>query len=935
MPSAPIPYKSKHCLPALYWSSILLGTLLFSLPSYSQDPLPPKNTHICYFSLNNEKEFKEMKKFSKKLNAVSPRKITVSEYQTKDSDPSKSFKKMIQSGVKCDALVISGHHTGSFGGQRSNGSLSIDFLEKLSCNPKYQKFFENIKALWLQGCRTLGTGEIRGLAQQVEDLEELDQEVPEENADGHMNRVGALLDEDFLEQSLEDLNVEFSATLDQDNPLSSRYLRVFPRAAVFGWTKTAPGEKSQSEFSIPYHIANLARLTDDRKTVFENPAQEKFSKESALHFAAALNSLINPQQNVSEGCKTWLQDQALEAWFQHGRAIKGRDYYGFDNADLQAHRALLTDKQEALLKARHRDCELKNLPLEKLLADGGTLDQALKSKSAIAYNFNSIWELIQRLGEKNPRQFSRLQNKLKNSSQLLSLLRKKFRDPQLGVIRKIDYYAFYRDMMSETTPRMRQMEKKLLEKSAPWFHKDLVENLDLRDFTFTLLNSLLKNEIWPEKLPSLLARGAHPNKALRIIINYLNESSYKKRAGVILKAILEHPNIDGLTLFAVAESIGKVKPSNSYSLLKSTLEEHPKLEDPILGNIAEAISSAIPSPQGLTLLQTMIDRESSGESALNRSIDAIIKIAPPRPGDYLKSIIRHGNSNSSVLHQVSRAIAELKPSNAMELLKEIINHPEAWDLSLEGVVNTVKKLNLLELKNSEALLESVLRHDHTREGALLKIAQTIKEFPPKNAADFLRRAIYHPKNAEWSLAAEARALATVRPPDTPELLKYIVEHKETNGGVLKAAATTIGLVEPKNSADLLHTIITHPAADYDALQWAVVSLRAAPASKRAGLLELALKHSQTSNQVFIKMAKLIKDAPPKNKEMLLLAMTKHPKIQNSGLRSIFNTIQKTQPSNRLLLLQKIINHREVKFLLYGDAKRAYAKAIADLRKQKD
>ena len=29
-------------------------------------------------------------------------------------------------------------------------------MEKLSCNPKYKAFFENIKAVWLQGCRTLG-----------------------------------------------------------------------------------------------------------------------------------------------------------------------------------------------------------------------------------------------------------------------------------------------------------------------------------------------------------------------------------------------------------------------------------------------------------------------------------------------------------------------------------------------------------------------------------------------------------------------------------------------------------------------------------------------------------------------------------------------------------------------------------------------------------
>ena len=44
-----------------------------------------------------------------------------------------------------------------------------------------------------------------------------------ESVDQHMGRVGDVLTEDHLERSFADLNMEFSATLDQDNPLSSRY----------------------------------------------------------------------------------------------------------------------------------------------------------------------------------------------------------------------------------------------------------------------------------------------------------------------------------------------------------------------------------------------------------------------------------------------------------------------------------------------------------------------------------------------------------------------------------------------------------------------------------------------------------------------------------------------------------------------------------------
>ena len=90
----------------------------------------PDSFHICYFSLNNEKEFTEMEKFTKKLNKHSSHPISVKEYMTEGGSPEDSFKKMIDENVRCDGLVISGHHTGSFGGKRARGSLGVDFFGK-------------------------------------------------------------------------------------------------------------------------------------------------------------------------------------------------------------------------------------------------------------------------------------------------------------------------------------------------------------------------------------------------------------------------------------------------------------------------------------------------------------------------------------------------------------------------------------------------------------------------------------------------------------------------------------------------------------------------------------------------------------------------------------------------------------------------------------
>ena len=102
---------------------------------------------ICYFSLNNDKEFKVTKKFIDGLDRVMDEKVIVHEYLpdqcvAKDGskkkvkcDAKESFKKMVASGVKCDGLVITGHHYSNWTGVRSSGRLGLELIEELSCLP--------------------------------------------------------------------------------------------------------------------------------------------------------------------------------------------------------------------------------------------------------------------------------------------------------------------------------------------------------------------------------------------------------------------------------------------------------------------------------------------------------------------------------------------------------------------------------------------------------------------------------------------------------------------------------------------------------------------------------------------------------------------------------------------------------------------------------
>ena len=430
--------------------------------------------HICYFSLNNEKEFTEMEKFTKKLNEHSSHPISVGEYMTEGGSPEESFKKMIDAEAPCDGLVISGHHTGSFGGKRASGSLSVGFLEKISCDEKYSDWFKNIQALWLQGCRTLGTGEI--VSDQQSDQQE------EVSADHHTLRVGNVLDEDHLEQSLADLDMEFSATLDQDNPLSSRYLRVFPMATVFGWTKTAPGERAGSQYSIPFHIAHIARLNNkEDQFPTSKPIDETLDPASATQYAVSLINLLNGDGNECE-------DSSINAWKRHGTVEDQNTGLGFLNPDLNAYPALTRSDNEILEKARLLDCLLNNSKTEENLLKA--IDDILKDPELIRYTFNSLLEKLQALKQSEPELHKKIVDKLKASSEMSQFLSQKLESPSLGILRKIDYFAFYEELYGKSD----KIRAALLDQSIKILKTSgSSTSYDVRDYKITLLRSLSKH----------------------------------------------------------------------------------------------------------------------------------------------------------------------------------------------------------------------------------------------------------------------------------------------------------------------------------------------------------------------------------------------------------------------------------------------------------
>lgn len=381
---------------------------------------------ICYFSLNNTNEFVSMEKVMNVVNATNNEgaRVKVREYMLPNGNPEAAFKKMVQDKANCNALVISGHHTASYGGKNTDGSnLRLSFIEKMGCDPEHKEWFNNITALWLQGCRTVGVDKI----------------VPNETANRHTRRVGGARRADNLYQSAADMNHEFTMTLDRDNPLSSRYLKIFPNATVFGWTNTAPGENSRSDRSLIYHIAHMAKINDYRRSpVIIQPKSGMTAKSAGEYINAALDIIHKPRNPC--------EPNAIESWKNHGQVFGINKLKGFESFNSSAN-----DRDQF---ARDLGCKYINAKShqERMSA----LRDILQNPDTIAMNFNKIVETVLQPGQ-TAQERNEMFGELRANPTLRNFVTQKIRADYVGVFPKIDYYTFYKAVYGERSSDLERL----------------------------------------------------------------------------------------------------------------------------------------------------------------------------------------------------------------------------------------------------------------------------------------------------------------------------------------------------------------------------------------------------------------------------------------------------------------------------------------------
>lgn len=518
---------------------------------------------ICYFSLNNEKEFVEMQKFTARLNKHSSQRIEVVEFvdESKKMNAEELFTEMCSSGVRCDGLVLSGHHTGSWSGDRASGSLSLEHIEKMACDPRCSNWFTNINALWLQGCETLKDEVV-------------------ETADARGRRVGAHRRRHSSGdiQDLAQLQREYSATLDKDNPLSSRYMRVAPKATIFGWTAIAPGEKWHSEYSIPYHIAHtIKRLRKQRRAT--NPVKGDINDREALRYTEVMLAILTAPEG-EKGC----EEAAIKGWYSHGHAARGEP--GFIQPEIAAYGALHSSSNQALLDAKLNQC----LFMDPSRADEilVAVDKVLEDEAAIGYNFNGIWGLVQNLRKdlKKPGHlelYTSLMEKLKHPK-IKTFMQDNLNDKATATLVKIDYYAFYRDVSETADP---DVESKLLAKAEKeLLHKPKAdEALDTLYFKKSVLDSLIKNGLLSDEraealLKKLTAKTQDSTSltAAGWILDHLlkKEPPYdSQKASEYIALIMNRKNAGAYVRFVLADVIGDhwAKLRNPAELFSALLDK--------------------------------------------------------------------------------------------------------------------------------------------------------------------------------------------------------------------------------------------------------------------------------------------------------------------------------------------------------------------------
>lgn len=448
--------------------------------------------NICLFELDNTKTSDNLEEKQRQHNGANIHRYTIRHGEK----GRQAFERMIRDGKPCDSLVMSGHHTGDWFGK--TGTVWLKDMEALSCRKEYKAWFEKIKALWLDGCNTVTDGLVS--ASKKPDF-------------STVHFLGKKTDKTKLNKRyMTAYQQSYTNSLDKHTPLSSRYLRMFPKTQIYGFNGSAPtGEQKRNQSFIFSHLTALGKgLRDDPETVktdfqlgldalSNDPCDPKARSawETVARGQASAKAIANKDYKQAHkwGCDLILAKKALDNpnFPENQRALAQQilndpQYRTNDEILALANSILKGNTTQELSEATIRLAKTAIIQTLKAVnkADKDAKPEDKPYSQLLFNNIYETWSTAKKYKTRDSLFFNQVKNEFKEESFTKSL-KARIKEPTTASLRKGDYIKFYAEIHDVNIRRnnskalfVKNQTKKLFERAKNIFSDSLTGgDLDL------------------------------------------------------------------------------------------------------------------------------------------------------------------------------------------------------------------------------------------------------------------------------------------------------------------------------------------------------------------------------------------------------------------------------------------------------------------------
>ena len=223
------------------------------------------------------------------------------------------------------------------------------------------------------------------------------------------------------------------------------------------------------------------------------------------------------------------------------------------------------------MEARALACELRGA--NDLLALQALFTQILGNPDYLAYNLNALWDTFTKMKSVDRATYLALKERLATSAALMELLHRKLESPQTGLLMKIEYYSFYRELTGKS---VEAVEALILQHVN---HFMLAQDLagspyDIRDFRESLLISVERHQLANASFYHQLIHSPQTRGDTLYALAWSFVKQPPPQAETLILEIIDHPAADSGTLRGAALWVMTHEPEDTARILSSILA-HP------------------------------------------------------------------------------------------------------------------------------------------------------------------------------------------------------------------------------------------------------------------------------------------------------------------------------------------------------------------------